>query len=80
MLRSLPVAAQFKKAFEDARENNIKLAGAATAASPPPATEEEPEETAQAEGDGDAEGGVPASTESDPPAAETRDSEKAGEE
>jgi hypothetical protein len=80
MIRSLPVAAQFKKAFEDARENNIKLAGAAAAASPPPATEEEPEETAQAESDDGAEGDVPASTESNPPAAETRDSEKTGEE
>ncbi|KAI0291741.1 RanBP1 domain-containing protein [Russula brevipes] len=73
-------AAQFKKAFEDARENNIKLAGPAAAASPPPATEEEPEETAQAEDDDEAEGDVRPSADSNPPAAETRDSEKTGEE
>jgi hypothetical protein len=62
------VAAQFKQAFEDARDNNAKLAGTASA----PLIEDEPEETAENKGededeaDGNADG-----TETDPPAAET---------
>ncbi|KAH9960482.1 RanBP1 domain-containing protein [Russula dissimulans] len=67
-------AALFKNAFEDARENNSKLAGTAAAASSPPA-EEKAEETAK----GVAEGNAPEPTETNPPAADTRDAEKAGE-
>jgi hypothetical protein len=71
-----PVAGQFKKAFEDARENNAKLAGAGSAASPPPATEDEPEETSEdeGEGEGEAEGDAPAPTETDVPDVKTGDS------
>jgi Ran-binding protein 1 len=43
-----PDAGQFKKAFEDARENNTKLSGTGSAASHPPATEK-PEETVEDE-------------------------------
>ncbi|KAI9508659.1 ran/spi1 binding protein [Russula earlei] len=74
-------AGQFKKAFEDARENNAKLAGTAAAASPPPVTEEKPEGTeSEGEGEGEAEGNAPAPTETNAPAAETRDTDKTGEE
>jgi hypothetical protein len=75
----VPVAGQFKKAFEDARENNAKLAGAGSAASPPRATEK-PEETAEDEsesdGEDEAEGNANAPAESDVPGTETGDSEK----
>jgi hypothetical protein len=78
----VPDAGQFKKAFEDARENNAKLAGAGSAASPPRATEEKPEETAEDEdesdGEDEAEGNVPAPTETNVPGTETGDSEKTG--
>lgn len=77
-----PVAGQFKKAFEDARENNAKLAGAGSAASPPPATEDEPEETSEdeGEGEGEAEGNAPAPTETNVPDVKTGDSDDKGEE
>jgi len=68
-------AAQFKKAFEDARENNSKLAGNVAAASSPPAEEEKAEETAE----DTAEGNAPEPKETNPPAADTRDAEKTGE-
>ena len=76
-----PVAGQFKKAFEDARENNAKLARAGSAASPPPATEDEPEETSEdeGEGEGEAEGNAPAPTETNVPDVKT-DSDNKGEE
>jgi len=71
----VPVAGQFKKAFEDARENNAKLAGAGSAA-----TEEKHEETAEDEsesdGEGEAEGNAPAPAETGVPGTETGDSEK----
>lgn len=74
-----PVAGQFKKAFEDARENNAKLAGAASAASPPPVNEDKPEETTEDDEDKDedeAEGNAPAPTETNAPGAEIGDSKK----
>ena len=78
----VPDAGQFKKAFEDARENNAKLAGAGSAASPPRATEEKPEETAEDEdesdGEDEAEGNVPAPTATNVSGTETGDSEKTG--
>jgi len=71
-------AAQFKKAFEDARENNINLAHTAAAGSPPPA--EKPEETAESEDESEdaAQGNVPETTETNPPAGDTQDAEKTG--
>jgi hypothetical protein len=73
-----PVAAQFKKAFEDARENNAKLAGAGSAASAPPAAEDEPEETTEDDDkdEEETEGNAPAPTETNAPGAETGESEK----
>lgn len=78
MLHLSPVAAQFKKAFEGAQDNNAKLAGA-----PPPYTpEEKHEETTESgdedEGEGDAKGNAP--SESNPPAVEPQESENKGEE
>jgi len=56
-------AAQFKKAFEDARDNNTKLASSATAAATPIA-EDKPEESKD-EGEGEA--NAPAPGETNPP-------------
>ena len=74
------VAVQFKKAFEDARDNNVKLAGAP----PPYAPEEKREETtesgAEDEGEGEVKGNAPASGETNPPAGESQESEKKDEE
>ena len=72
-----PVAGQFKKAFEDARDNNAKLAGAA----PPPYTPEEKGEEAdesdeEDEDEGDAKGDAPAPSETNPPTGEPQESEK----
>ena len=70
-----PVAVQFKKAFEDARDNNAKLAGAPSA--PPPYTpEEKREETTESEGEDEdeAKGDAPA------PAGEPQEAENNGEE
>ena len=82
MLHISPVAVQFKKAFEDAQDNNAKLAGA-----PPPYTREEKrEETtdsgAEDEGEGEDEvkGNAPATSETNPPAGESQESEKKDEE
>jgi len=76
ILHLSPVAVQFKKAFEDAQDNNAKLAGA-----PPPYTpEEKREETtgsgAEDEGEGEVEGNAPAPSETNPPAGESQESEK----
>lgn len=76
MLHLSPVAVQFKKAFEDAQDNNAKLAGA-----PPPYTpEEKHEETSDSgtedEGEGEAKGNAPAPSETNPPAGESQESEK----
>jgi len=75
-------AGQFKKAFEDARENNAKLAGVSSAASPPPVAEDKSEGSVEDEdeSEGEAEGNVAAPTETNAPDAETGDSEKKGEE
>jgi Ran-binding protein 1 len=77
------VAAQFKNAFEDARGNNAKLAGAP----PPPYTPEEKHEvTAESEDEdededeGEAKGNAPAPSETNPPVGEPQESEKKGEE
>jgi len=80
--RHFPVAGQFKKAFEDARENNAKLAGVGSAASPPPVAEDKSEGSAEDEGEdeGEAEGNVPAPTETNAPGVEKGDSDKKGEE
>jgi len=80
--RHFPVAGQFKKAFEDARENNAKLAGVGSAASPPPVAEDKSEGSIEDEdeSEGEAEGNVPAPTETNAPDAETGDLEKKGEE
>lgn len=80
MLHLSPVAVQFKKAFEDARDNNAKLAGA-----PPPYTpEEKPEEASESgdegEGEGEVKGNAPAPSETNPPGGESQESEKKGEE
>ena len=77
-----PDAGQFKKEFEDARENNAKLAGVVPAASTPPAADDKSEGTAEDEGndEGKAEGNPPAYTETNAPDAETGDSEKKEEE
>jgi len=74
------IALQFKKAFEDAQDNNAKLAGA-----PPPYTREEKrEETvdsgAEGEGEGEVKGNAPAPSETSPPAGESQESEKKDEE
>ena len=81
------VAGQFKKAFEDARDNNAKLAGAPSTApstAPPPYTREEKhEETTESEGEDEdeAKGNAPAPSETNPPAGAPQDSEdKTGEE
>jgi len=81
ILHLSPVAGQFKKAFEDAQTNNAKLAGAP----PPPYTavekrEETTESGTEDEGEGEAKGNVPASSETNPPAGEPQESEKKGEE
>jgi Ran-binding protein 1 len=81
MLHLSPVAVQFKKAFEDARDNNAKLAGA-TSAPPPYTPEEKHEETSEeeeedeGEGEGEAKGNAPAPSETNPPAGEPQESEK----
>jgi len=71
------IAVQFKKAFEDARDNNAKLAGAPPA--PPGTSEEKHEEAAESgsegQGDSEAKGNAPASSETNPPAGEPQDSE-----
>jgi len=71
---------QFKKAFEDARDNNAKLTGA-----PPPYTPEEKlEETTESgdedEDEGEAEGDAAAPGETNAPAGEPQESEKKDEE
>jgi Ran-binding protein 1 len=78
MLHLSPVAVQFKKAFEDAQENNAKLAGA-----PPPYTpEEKHEETSESgaedggEGEDEAKGNAPAPSETNPPSGESQETEK----
>jgi len=78
MTHVFPDAAQFKKAFEDAQENNSKLSGTAVAASSPPAEEEKAEETSEDEGEGAAEGDAPEPTETNSPATDTGDAEKTG--
>ncbi|KAF8484480.1 ran/spi1 binding protein [Russula ochroleuca] len=83
------LAGQFKKAFEDARDNNATLTGApsstAPSTAPPPYTREENrEETAESESEGEdededeAKGNPPAPSETNPPAGTTEDSEKTG--
>jgi hypothetical protein len=66
---------QFKKAFEDARDNNAKLAGA-----PPPYTPEEKREESteseEDEGEVEAKEDAPAPSETNPPAGEPQESEK----
>lgn len=71
-----PDAAQFKKAFEDAQENNAKLAS--TTAATPPAAEDKSEESAESKDESGGEANAPAPGETNPPAAET--GEKTGEE
>jgi len=65
------LAAQFKKAFEEARDNNVKLAGTASAT----LVEDEFEETAESNGEGEdedeADGNAHEGTETNQPAAET---------
>jgi hypothetical protein len=69
LIMAIIVAAQFKKAFEDARDNNAKLAGTA----PATLVEDESEETAESkdEEEGEADGNAPEGTETNPPAEET---------
>jgi hypothetical protein len=73
---------QFKKAFEDARGNNMKLAGASLP--PPPYTPEEKREESESEeedeGEDEAKGNAPAPSETNPPAGEPQESEKKDEE
>ncbi|KAI0248682.1 RanBP1 domain-containing protein [Lactifluus subvellereus] len=66
------LAGQFKKAFEDARYNNAKLAGSAASA-PHAADEDKPEETTESESEDEAEGNPPRATETNPPAAGTEE-------
>jgi hypothetical protein len=77
-----PVAGQFKKAFEDARDNNAKLTGAPSTAPPPYTREEKREETADSDGEDEdedeAKGNAPAPSETNPPAGAPQDSEKTG--
>jgi len=74
------LAAQFKEAFEKARDNNAKLAGTPSAAPPPYTREEKREDTVESgdESEGKAEGNAPASSETNPPAEAPQDSEKTG--
>jgi len=71
-----PDAGQFKKAFEDARENNTKLASTTAATSA--AAEDKPEEVAESKDEGEGEANAPAPGETNPPAAGA--GEKTGEE
>jgi hypothetical protein len=71
-----PVAEQFKKAFENAQDNNAKLAGVPSTAPPPYSEEEKHEETAESEDE--AEENAPASSETKPSAEARHDSEKTG--
>jgi Ran-binding protein 1 len=82
MLQLSLVAVQFKKAFEDAQDNNAKLAGAP----PPYSPEEKREETTgsgaedEDEDEGEVKGNAPTSSETNPPAGESQESEKKDEE
>jgi Ran-binding protein 1 len=60
-------AAQFKKAFEEARDNNAKLASS-TAAAASPVAEDKPEETAESKDESEGEANAPAPGETNPPA------------
>jgi Ran-binding protein 1 len=84
MLHLSPVALQFKKAFEDARDNNAKLAGAPSAP-PPYSPEDKHEETVESgeeddESEDEAKGNAPVPSETNPPAGEPQESEKKDEE
>jgi len=70
------LAEQFKKAFENAQDNNAKLAGVPSTAPPPYSEEEKHEETAESEDE--AEENAPASSETKPSAEARHDSEKTG--
>ncbi len=75
-----PVAVQFKKAFEDARDNNAKLTGAPPPYTPEDKHEETAESGAKSEAEAEAKGNAPAPSETNPPAGEPQDSEKKNEE
>lgn len=62
-----PDAAQFKKAFEEARDNNTKLVSSATATSL--VAEDKLEETAESKDEGEGEANTPATDETNPPVA-----------
>jgi hypothetical protein len=72
---AIVVAEQFKKAFEDARDNNINLASSASAA-PHPYVEDKAEEASGSEGEED--GNAPLATETNPPAAKTGEDTREG--
>ena len=72
---------QFKKAFEDAQDNNAKLAGAPPPYTPEEKREETTESGAEDEGEDEGErGSAPAPSETNPPAGELQESEKKDEE
>ena len=56
------VAGQFKKAFEDARDNNMKLTNTGTAAA-----EDKLEETQESKDESEGEANTPATGETNPP-------------
>jgi len=62
-------AAQFKKAFEDARGNNAKLASSTAAAT----SEDKPEETAESKDESEGEANAPAPGQTNPPAEKTEE-------
>jgi len=72
------LAGQFKKAFEDAQDNNAKLAGAPSTAPPPYSEEEKHEETTDSEPEAEGKTEENASSEANPPAEAPQDSEKTG--
>ncbi|SRR6266436_2613361 len=90
MIYLSPVAVQFKKAFEDARDNNAKLAGAPPPYSPKEKHEESAESGDEEQGEdrpaiqsfgtGEAKGNAPAPSETNPPAGEPQNLEKKDEE
>jgi len=84
MLHLSPVAVQFKKAFEDAQDNNAKLAGAPSPNTPEEKREETTESGAEDEdedeGEGEVKGNAPTPSETNPPAGESQESEKKDEE
>ncbi|KAN0126598.1 RanBP1 domain containing protein [Russula decolorans] len=74
------IAVQFKKAFEDARDNNIKLAGAPPPYTPEEKREETTESGAEDEDEDEVKGNAPASGETNPPDGKSQESEKKDEE